>query len=125
MKKVFIAFLLLICGVSVINASQNGYDWPKIYFQVEIYKPITGGNPIPKSPVTLPDVYFDGYTLYIDNLGYDSTIEITDATDTVVYSVFVPAGTATVLLPSALSGSYGISLIPTGESYFFYGYIMF
>lgn len=123
MKKLFIAILLLIGITCVSNARQEEFIWPKISFEVAIKKPVTVGNPLPRNPVTTPDVYLDDHTLYIDSIGYDSTIQLTDETGTIVYSISVSEGTTLVVLPSTLTGTYGLSLIPETGNYFFYGEI--
>ena len=122
MKKLLFAFLLLIGSANVTSAQQmEQNNLPKITFQVQIKKPINGGNPVPKSPVTPPDVYLDDHTLYIDSIGSDSTIQLTDDTETVVYSVYVPDGTTTVVLPSTLTGDFELSVIPDDGIYYFCG----
>ena len=118
MRKLIIAAMLLIGSANVTNAYQ-GIDLPTITLQVRIKKPLTNGLPFPKNPITIPEVYLDDHTLYIDNIGDDSTIELTDENDDVVYSVFVTNGTTTVVLPSTLTGIYELSIIPeTGDFYF-------
>ena len=93
-----------------VNMSSGGVeDWPV-------------GNPYPKSPVEVPTVSIDGYTLFLDGNHADYTLELVDANDTVVYSTFVPSTVSVVMLPSALSGNYELRLYP-GGSYYFYGYI--
>lgn len=121
----FYAFLLLIGSAIVTSAFQEPGEFPRIIFQVEVRKPVNGGLPVPKDPVTIPDVYLDDHTLYIDSIGYDSTIELADEYDNVVYSAFVPDGTTTVFLPSTLTGTYGLSLIPETGYYYFYSEIVF
>ena len=125
MKRIVFAILMFVCGITVTNAQQGGSNWTQITFEVGIWKPVSGGNPVPKTPTTIPDVYLDGHTLYIDSIGYNCTIQIADITDTVVYSVFVPNGTTTVLLPSTLTGTYTLSLIPETGSYYFFGDVTF
>jgi hypothetical protein len=125
MKKLIFAFLLLVCGAVVTSAFLAQPDWPRITFQAAPRKPVTGGNPVPKTPVTFPEVYLDDHILYLDSIGYDCTIQLTDGTETVVYSVFVPDATTTVVLPSTLTGTFELSLIPETGYYYFYSEITF
>ena len=76
----------------------------------------------PKTPILVPTVTLDGYTLFIDGNHADYTLELIDENDTVVYSTFVPSTVSVVVLPSTLSGNYELRLYP-GGSYYFYGYI--
>ena len=125
MKKLIFAALVLVGSTIVTKAHQEESIRIKVELSVQNEKPITNGNPVPKSPVTPPDVYLDDHTLYIDNIGGDCTVQLTDDTDTVVYSVYVTYGTTSVILPSTLTGTYGLSIIPDDGAYYFYGEIMF
>ena len=125
MKKLIFAALLLVGSTIVTKAHQEESIRIKVELSVQNEKPIPNGNPVPKSPVTPPDVYLDDHTLYIDNIGGDCTVQLTDDTDTVVYSVYVTYGTTSVILPSTLTGTYGLSIIPDDGAYYFYGEIMF
>ena len=125
MKKLIFAALLLVGSTIVTKAHQEESIRIKVELSVQNEKPITNGNPVPKSPVTPPDVYLDDHTLYIDNIGGNCTVQLTDDTDTVVYSVYVTYGTTSVILPSTLTGTYGLSIIPDDGAYYFYGEIMF
>ena len=75
-----------------------------------------------KTPVLIPTVSIDGYTLYIDGYHADYTLELIDENDTVVYSTYVPSAVNVVVLPATLSGNFELRLYP-GGSYYFYGYI--
>ncbi len=125
MRETIIAFLLLIGSAFATSAFQEPAESQKIEFQVQIKKPVGNGMPVPKGPVIIPDVYLDDHTLYIDSIGEDSFIELTDGSDSLVYSCFVPDGTTTVSLPTTLVGTYGLSLIPETGCYYFYSEIMF
>ena len=83
-----------------------------------IFDPIKGGMPLPKSPVQSPLVSIDGHTLYLYDIGYDLTLCLVDENDDVVYTVFVPAGTTSVVLPSTFTGSFELQLFPGGLYYF-------
>lgn len=113
---------MLIASANVTNAYQE-INLPAITLQLRIKKPVGGGLPFPKNPVTIPEVYLDDHTLYIDNIGDDATIELTDENETVVYSVFVTNGTTTMVLPSTLTGIYELSIIPETGDYYFSGEI--
>jgi len=51
----------------------------------------------------------------------DYTLSLYDEDNEVVYSVFVPAGTTQVVLPSTLSGSFELRF--ETDTYYYYGYI--
>ena len=51
----------------------------------------------------------------------DYTLSLYDEDGEVAYSVFVPAGTTQVVLPSTLSGSFELRF--ETDTYYYYGYI--
>ena len=116
MKKVlFVILCMLTVGLVNLNAGEpvdmnaGGTDAPS--------HPVSE-----KTPIVVPTISIDGYTLFLDGLNTDYTLELIDENDTVVYSTFVPSTVSVVVLPSTLSGNYELRLYP-GGSYYFYGYI--
>ncbi len=65
----------------------------------------------PKSPVLMPTIVQDGYTLYIISGCAGSTLQLLDEFETVVYSTTITDETEEITLPSTLSGTYEIRLI--------------
>jgi hypothetical protein len=51
----------------------------------------------------------------------DYTLYIINEDDDIVYEIDVFASTPTILLPSTLSGDFGLYLVPSGSDYYFYG----
>ena len=70
-----------------------------------------GGEAGPKSPVQMPTVVQDGYTLYIINGCTGATLVLRDALETEVYSTLITDETDEIILPSTLSGTYEILII--------------
>ena len=70
-----------------------------------------GEDPRPKSPVLMPTIIQDGYTLYIISGCAGSTLQLLDEFETVVYSTTITDETEEITLPSTLSGTYEIRLI--------------
>ncbi len=69
------------------------------------------GNGHGKSPMLVPKVYIDDYTLLfaIDHPEY--VLNIKDEDDNVVFSTVVYSAQTQVVLPSTLSGNYLIELV--------------
>ena len=69
------------------------------------------GNGHGKSPMLVPKVYIDDYTLLfaIDHPEY--VLNIKDEDENVVYSTVVYSAQTQVVLPSTLSGNYQIELV--------------
>lgn len=84
-----------------------------------IFDPINGSIPTPKTPIQYPLVSIDGHTLYLYGVDFDLTLQLVDENDDVVYTVFVPANTASVVLPGTFTGEFELQLIPTTGIYYF------
>ena len=64
----------------------------------------------PRSPMLVPVVYLDGYTLTAGDNTVGSTIQLLDANDNVVFSSYV-AIEGDIQLPTTLSGTYTIQVV--------------
>ena len=118
MKKVLFAILLSMTTLHAFSERPVLYWGDLVQLQVQIYDPVVSGNPMPKSPVEAPMASLDDHTLYLYDVAYDFTLMLVDENDDVIYSTFVPANTASVVLPSTLTGTYTLMLIPNGTYYF-------
>lgn len=116
-KKSFIVTLLTVmlsfncmdCHAYTVEFG-IGYDDPK-----------EGNDGQQKSPILVPEVDINGYTLTFYTPCDGSVLRLVDENDVVVYSTVILTGTTSLVLPSYLSGEYEI-LIVQGNIYF-YGYI--
>lgn len=117
---IFFAFLgLCILGGAIsANAQNNGVQ---ILFKLAgpDDEPMEPSNP--KTPVLLPTVWQDGYSLDFNGTHDDYVLRIVDATDAVVYSAVVPSYQTLVWLPTYLVGTYRIELLT--DLWLFYGVI--
>ena len=68
----------------------------------------------PKSPVQMPTVVQDGYTLYIISGCTGATLILRDEYETEVYSTLI---TDEIILPTTLSGTYEIRLIRGSQTF--------
>ena len=120
MKKYFTFLFALMLSAYAFGQTQSHFPVMGILieWQVNYDKPVIGGVPMPKSPVEPPMVTLDDHTLYLYDVAYDFTLMLVDENDDVVYSTFGPANTASVVLPSTLTGTYTLMLIPNGTYYF-------
>ena len=76
-----------------------------------------------KSPVVIPHVSIDDYTLHFESGHSDYTLALLDEDGYVVYTTYVSSSVSSVVLPSTLSGEFEIRLIPDDSNYYFYRYI--
>lgn len=113
MKKKFIILLsaFLLTSVSSI-ASVN------ISFNVCITDPTTTVPSHPKSPINPPQATLDGHVLTFTTSHADFVLTLLDEDGEEAYTVFVPAATTTVVLPSTLTGLFELQLYPGGSYYF-------
>ena len=114
-KKLLLLFLSACLFGSKLMAQDEiplGIEWGD-------GKPIHHGGA--KSPVQPPTVSYEGNSIYLASSYSDFTLRLLDADGVVAYETFVPAGTATVVLPSTLSGDYELRLVTS--TFYFYGYI--
>lgn len=71
----------------------------------------TGGNPYPKSPVLVPEVYLNGNVLTFDEALEGTTVQLLDEDDNVVFSDFIEENQTSIVFPTTLFGSYKLFII--------------
>lgn len=115
MKK----FLILLC-ILAMPAFMNAGNAPgdPIPFQTGKIDPTKPGNPNHKSPVLAPTVYIEGNVLTFGTSCDGCLLQLVDEGDDVVYSIIIPAGTTTLVLPATLSGTFELQIID-GEWLFY------
>ena len=74
-----------------------------------------------RGPVTIPRISIDGNELYFGTPCDGCVLRIVDENDHVCYSVVIPTGATSLMLPSYLQGNYEIQIV--SGIYYFYGYI--
>lgn len=85
--------------------------------------PNDGNSGLQRFPMCIPCVDIEGHTLIFVTPCDDYTLQLLDEYGNVIYLLVLPVGTASLQLPSSLSGDYQIRLI---EGYwYFYGWIHF
>ena len=102
--------MLFMADASPIDLSVKGFD----------PVPTTPGHG--KSPVQVPEILQDGYELTFQSSHAAYTLNVLDEGG-VVYSVSIAEDATSVTLPSWLSGTFEIQLVPEDSSYYFYGII--
>ena len=119
MKRIILCLMLgLVSSFSGVMAQEVGDE---IDLEVDIFDPTGGHEPPQKGPILVPSVSLDGHTLYFATSCDGCTLRLLDENDAVVYSIVIPTGTTSLVLPSYLSGEYEIQIIQ--GFYYFWGYI--
>ena len=108
MKKL----LMIMFGAFLLSTSVPAQEL--IPFTVNVignndYEPI--GNGFPKTPIEVPKVYIEDYTLTFGINHPEYTLILKDENDNVVYTTTVFTTQTDVILPSTLSGNYEINLV--------------
>ncbi len=104
MKKIF----LIVLGAFVLNTSLSAQALVPLTLNIVDDQPISTGNP--KSPMQVPTVYIEDYTLLFEANHPEYILNIKDEDGYVVYTTIVYSVETQVLLPSVLSGDYRIEL---------------
>lgn len=91
-----------------------------IIMEVSKIDPI-GEQTHPKSPLMPPSVSLEDHTLYFETPCDGCTLNIVDENNVVIYTLVIPTGTTSLVLPSTLSGEFTIEIIR--GNYLFYGTI--
>lgn len=76
--------------------------------------PANGDNT--RSPILVPVLYLDGYTLTASDYTIGSIVELIDENDNVAFTTYVYIE-GDIQLPSTLSGTYTIEVTRTGQTF--------
>lgn len=114
MKKIILAFALLFgVGINTLWAQQE--------IPMQIIDQSAGAGGVTYAPPRPWYITQNDYTLTMPAFEDDFTLKLLDEDGVVVYSVFVPAGTTMIVLPSTLSGDFELRLV--ADTYYYRGYI--
>ena len=113
MKKL----LLIVFGAFILSTSMSAQVLVPLSVNYDDEQPL--GNDYPRTPITVPNVYIDDYTLLFEASHPEYVLYIKDEDDNVVYSTVVYSTQTHVVLPSTLSGTYELQLYDGGDYYFY------
>ena len=118
MKKLVLIVLLMTISSNAVQMYAEPVD---ISFETGYVDPTSDDDEIQRSPIMTPRVAIDGYMLSFFTPCNGCELQLLDEEGNVVYNVIIPDGSATLTLPSYLSGDYEIQIIR--GNYLFWGYI--
>ena len=118
MKKRLVILLLTLALLPLSNLYVMAQP---IDFGVGYVDPADPMDDYPRSPILVPRVDIDGYTLTFYTPCDGCVLRLVDENDNMVYSTVIPIGTTNLILPSYLSGNYEIQILRGVLC--FYGYI--
>ena len=116
MKKISLVLIGILLMGGVITSSAERIDL--LGNKVDPTGSTTGHT---KSPILPWSIDLTDHVITMSATPCDYTLNLYDEDGEVVYSVYVPAGTTQVVLPSTLSGSFELRF--ETDTYYYYGYI--
>ena len=116
MKKTVLLLFLLFGGTSISGVYADDTEDIPLYIIDE--GPITSGST--KAPARPLIVTLADGVLALPATPVDYLFQMYDENGTLVYSTFIPAGSAQIVLP-AMTGNFEIRLV--ADTYYFKGYI--
>lgn len=116
MKKRFltILFVLSVANVLSVNADPIVLNGGRV-------TPNNTGPGHGKAPIRPWTIDLTNNVITMEATPCDYALSLYDEDEAVVYSVFVPAGTTQVVLPTTLSGSFELHF--ETDTYYYYGFI--
>ena len=122
MKKKFLTIVAILCmAFSAPTSALADGELEQVDLEVSIWDPTTQKGGIGRSPVQIPTVFLDGFTLYFDTPCSGYTLQLVDEDGEIVYAVVLPYGTTEWELPDGLLGEYKLQIIR--GRYCFWGWI--
>lgn len=119
-KKRLLLFTLMVALLPFTSVCVNAENPDDIDLEAGYDDP-SYGTEQPRSPILIPHVGIDGYTLTFYTPCDGCTLRLLDESGNVVYTTVIPVGASTLVLPSYLSGEYRIEIIQ--GVFCFWGYI--
>ena len=115
MKKSILFFFMVLFTISLVaqNPQGNGNNGNGKPVPLTIKPPHQGGvnNPLPKSPILIPEVYQENHTLYFDEAIEGCTVLLLDEDEDIVFSDSIDVNQTSLVFPSTLSGTYELQII--------------
>lgn len=116
MKRNYLVIVLML-GLLASGRVQAFCDVPTPVPVELIRDTDMGSYKYPKLPLLIPSIALDDHTLYLYRGCDNTTIELVDENDMVVFSTLVAEGTETIELPASLTGTYEIRIIRGGITF--------
>ena len=104
-------FFVLLLTLALLPLSNLYVMAQPIDFGVGYVDPTDPKDDYPRSPILVPEVDIDGYTLTFYTPCDGCVLRLIDENDVVVYSTVILTGATSLVLPSYLSGDYEIQIV--------------
>lgn len=120
-SKTIIILALIVAMLSLFNVQASASP-EQVLLEVGYVDPANDQDEPQRTPVTVPWIEIDGYTLTFVTPCDGFTLQLLDENGNVAYSIVIPTNASSVILPAYLEGEYEIQIIGN-SNYYFYGYI--
>lgn len=117
-KKTFLSIIMLMMSMMSFANGEPNFIGEQLELEVGYYDESQANHPKPRTPETIPTIYFDGTTLYFATSCDGYTLQIVDAAENICYEVVIPMGTNEQVLPNNLSGEYELRIINGNTCYY-------
>ena len=122
MKRIFVSVVKRLVMVALLLVGGGIFsEAAPVQVPMHIIKEGSVGNGNTLAPPRPWYITQDDYVLTLPAFEDDFTLELLDEDGVFVYSVYVPAGTTQIVLPSTLSGDFELRLL--ADTYYYRGYI--
>lgn len=118
MFKKACVIILMATMASMPNLQLNAELSP-VQLQVRIDDPEENQPPVPRTPVLIPEVSIEDYTLYFDTPCDGCVLRVVNELGVAEYTTVIPVDADELVLPSYLSGDYELQIIR--DNWCFYG----
>lgn len=108
--------------MSFANGESN-FIGEQLELEVGYYDESQANHPKPRTPETIPTIYFDGTTLNFATPCDGYTLQIVDAAENICYELVIPIGTQQITLPDYLVGEYELRI--TNSHLYYYSVLLF
>lgn len=116
-------FLLLLMAMFLLPSVKTMAKPDDVPLEVAYNDPDYGQEDPHRTPIEIPEVSIEVYTLYFNTPCDGYVLRLLDENDNVAYSTVIPVGATSLILPPYLFGIYELQLIPNNCNYYFYGTI--
>lgn len=118
MKTMITAIMLMMSVMSFANGESN-FSGDKLELNVK-YNDLEEDviHPRPRTPETIPVIYFDGNTLYFATPCDGCTLQIVDESENICYELVIPMGTTELELPENLFGEHMLKIVDGNTCYY-------
>ena len=107
-KNIFVIVALVLSMTASFAVPEKGEPIPLV---IRPIKNIGGHNPLPKSPVQIPEVYLEDSVLYFDAAIEGCTVQLLDEDENVVFADSIEENQTTLTFPSTLTGEFELQII--------------